>query len=48
MSVIRIRANGNPNSGDERVIRGGTTRVDGQLSGPYLIEADRPIAESRE
>ncbi|MGN6285520.1 MAG: calcium-binding protein [Afipia sp.] len=39
---------GNPNSGDERIIRGGTTRMDGALSGPYLIEIDRPIAQSRD
>lgn len=36
---------GNPNTGDERVIRGGPV---GGGSGEYAIEADRPIASSRD
>ncbi len=39
---------GNPDSGDERIIRGGTSRTEGRFSGQYLIEVDRPIAQSRD
>jgi len=38
---------GNPTSGDERIIRGGTV-VPGQFGGTYLIEADRAISQSRD
>ena len=47
-SYLVYDLDGNPNTGDERIIRGGTSRTDGLFSGPYVIEADRPITESRD